>query len=468
MRYYALCLTAFLVLVSCQRNGGTSRPVKIDLPEIEQRGELKAITIYSATSYFIYKGRPMGYEYELLQRMADQLGLKLEMVIAQDIDKIIDMLNSGKGDIAAASLTITKARSERVAFTDYLITTRQVLVQRKPPDWRQMKLHEIDEALIRSPIDLIGKEVHVRKASSYHARLKNLSEEIGGDIIIVEVPGNVSTEKIISRVAEGEIDYTIADENIALINQAYYPILDVQTPVSFPQRIAWALRKTSPQLLEAVNQWIASMKDEVDYYVIYNKYFKNRRAFRERLQSEFFSISGSKISPYDDYIKQFSDTLGWDWRLLASQVYQESRFDPRSSSWAGATGLMQMLPATAREFGAGDIYDPFENLKAATNYLLWLQDYYKDIADDDQRLKFVLASYNCGVGHVEDARQLARKHGSKPDQWDGHVAKCVLLLSEEEYFNDPVVQYGYCRGEEPYNYVDEILDRYEHYKRLIN
>lgn len=469
MRSVALTLFFLIVVLSCQNDSVyTGKTDQTDLSAIKERGEITAIMVYSATSYFIYKGKPMGYEYELLKRLANYLGLKLKIVIAKDIDKIFELLNSGKGDLAAAGLTITKARKKMVDFTEYHNIIRQVLVQRKPPNWRQMKKHEIDELLIRNPIDLIGKKIHVRKASSYYSRLQNLSDEIGGDIKIVEVAGNVSTEKIIKRVAEGEIDYTVADENIALINQAYYPILDVQTPVSFPQRIAWAVRKESPKLLVAVNQWINDMKDEVDYYVIYNKYFKNRRAYRERLESEFFSLAGGSISRFDDLVKQYADSLSWDWRLFASQIYQESRFDPKAKSWAGASGLLQMLPETARDYGANDIYNPNENLMAGAKYMKWLLKYWAGIDNENERIKFAMASYNCGFGHVEDAQKLALKYNDDADKWTGHVNEYILKLSEKEYFNDEVVQYGYCRGEEPYNYVKEIFERYGHYKRLIN
>ncbi|NIT57182.1 MAG: transglycosylase SLT domain-containing protein [Aliifodinibius sp.] len=210
------------------------------------------------------------------------------------------------------------------------------------------------------------------------------------------------------------------------------------------------------------------MKDEVDYYVIYNKYFKNRRAYRERLESEFFSLGGGNISRFDDIIRRYADTLGWDWRLFASQVYQESRFNPRAKSWAGATGLMQMLPETAGEYGAKSIHDPDQNLKAGSKYLKWLLNYWEDIEDETERIKFAMASYNCGFGHIEDAQKLAEKHDAETDKWSGHVNQYILKLSEKEYFNDEVVQYGYCRGEEPYTYVKEIFERYEHYKRLIN
>lgn len=439
----------------------------VDLNEIRERGKLIALTGYSATSYFIYKGEPMGYEYELLDLLARYLGVEMEIKIARDLDNIFNLLNGGAGDIIAHNLTITKERSKRVTFTEHHNFIRQVLVQRKPENWRKMKLHEIERELITNPIDLIGRRVHVRRGSSYYARLVNLSEEIGGDIDIIQAPGDVSTDELIRRVSSGEIDYTVADENIALINQAYYANINVNLAVSFPQRIAWAVRKTSPELLTAVNDWITAMKDCTDYYVIYNKYFKNRRAFRERKKSEYYSLSGGKISRYDEIIKEHAGTLNWDWRLLASQIYQESQFDPKTKSWAGAMGLMQLMPKTAAHFGGDDPYNPADNIKAGVNFLKWLDDFWKEIPDGGEKTKFVLASYNVGQGHIADARRLAEKFGKDPDIWDDNAAQYILLKSNSKYFNDEVVEFGYCRGEEPFNYVKEILERFEHYKKHL-
>ena len=160
--------------------------------------------------------------------------------------------------------------------------------------------------------------------------------------------------------------------------------------------------------------------------------------------------------------------IGWDWRLLASQVYQESLFDPHATSWAGAVGLMQLLPETATSFGAVNIEDPKENIAAGTRYLRWLDEYWELVPDSTERKKFVLASYNVGYGHVEDARRLAAKFGADQNTWDGHVASFMIHLSSHEFYSDEVVRNGYCRGEEPVSYVEEILERYEHYKKFVH
>lgn len=445
-------------------------PVAFDLDQIRERGELIALLDNSSTSYFLYKGRPMGYEYDLLTLLADELGVKLRLEITSDLEEAFIKLNNGEGDIIAHNLTVTKERKQWIAFTQAHHLVRQVLVQRKPEDWRHMKMHEIDRAMIRNPIELIGKEVTVRKSSSYASRLQNLSDEIGGDIVIVEAPNEMDTESLIRQVAEGKIPYTVADEDIARVNKTYYPILDVETEVSFPQQIAWGVRKNAPELQSYINTWLTFMKRKPDFYVIYNKYFKNEKAQLRRVRSDFYSAQEpGKFSPYDDLIKSAVDSLlpGWDWRLVAAQVYQESKFDPQAESWMGAQGLMQLVPETGEYYGANNLFDPTENIWAGVKHLAWLENIFEPkVADAEERKKFILASYNVGQGHVLDARRLARKNGADPESW-ADVEKFLTLKSKPQYFNDPAVTNGYCRCTEPVRYVNEIYTRFERYQQLM-
>jgi len=441
--------------------------VERDLDDIQQEGVLRAITVYSETSYFLYRGQPMGFEYELLQRLADHLEVALEIIPAEDLDQLINMLNRGEGDLIAYGLTVTQPRQQYVDFSNYLYLTKQVLVQRKPDNWRRKKLHEIEKELVSDPIELIGDTVAVRLASSYYERLQNLEQEIGGDIVVDTLPGKLSTGRIIKKVVQEEIEYTVADDNIAEINSAYYPSLDVETPISFSQRSAWAVRKNAPQLRKALNAWIKDMRNKVDYYVIYDRYFENKRDFRARIESDFFSQAGGKISRYDTLVKRFADTLNWDWRFLSSLIYQESQFDPNARSWAKARGLMQLMPATARELGVRNRRDPLQNLRGGTAYLEELYERWEGIPDSVQRVKFTLASYNCGYHHVVDAQRLARENGANPQQWDDAVEEYLLKLSYPKYYNAAPVEYGYVRGIEPVTYVKQIFERYQHYRQLI-
>lgn len=470
-KYFA---TAGLVLASfsCERAipplSFMEPQVEIDLDDIVRRGYLNALIDNNSFSYFIYKGHPMGYEYELLQLLAKHLNVSLKIKVTSGVERAFEQLNTGEGDIIAFPLTITKPRREIVNFTRPHFNTYQVLVQRKPDNWRHLSLEQINDSLIRDPADLIGKQIYVIEGTSHEFHLENLSEELGGDILIKNDSLTSESESLIRKVALGEIDYTVADHTMARVNSAYYPNLDVSTVLSIPQQIAWGLRKNSPKLLEIIDQWLLQIKQEPTFMVIYNKYFKSPRTSLTHMQSDYSSLGGNKLSPYDDLIKQGADKLGWDWRLLAAIVYQESKFNPADESWAGARGLMQLMPETAKRFGAADLKDPRESLKAGVNYLMYLEKYWtKRIPDQEERLKFVLASYNAGLSHILDARKLCKKYERDEAKWSD-VEYFLLKKSDPMFYRDPLVTAGYCKCEEPVNYVVGVLERFEEYKIHIS
>ena len=460
-----LLIIFFNLLQSCSSKDEEEEEVKI---ENLRDNKLVALTGYNAYSYFIYKGQPMGFEYELVKKLAEYFNVALEVKVIRSIEEMFEMLNSGEGDLIAFNLTITKKRLEIVDFTKPINTIKQVLVQRKPKDWRKMKLHEIEKRLIRDPAELIGKTVFVRSSSAYVQRLINLSDEIGGDINVVEAEPELTIEDLIALVDSGAIDYTISDDNIAHLNTVYYRNIDVETDISLSQRIAWAVKKNSDDFEADVNRWLDSMKATVDFAVIYKKYFTNRYAFKKRVTSDYFSNTGGGISKYDDLIKKYSDLVGWDWRLGSSLVYQESQFNPNSKSWAGAVGLMQLMPNTAKQVGISNLKNPEQNIKGGFKYLVYLDNLWKEtITDSTERIKFVLASYNVGPGHITDARNLTEKYEGNPNIWFDNVEVYLKLKSKPKYYNDEVVKRGYARGRETVKYVKEILERYRQYKQLI-
>jgi len=459
-------LLLFFLSPSCQQSDSEKEEPENRLQKIRQEGQLVAITDYNSTNYFIYRGKPMGFQYELLKKFANHLDVELKIQVNKELETSFQLMEDGKCDILAFNLAVTEARKKRIDFSVPYAQTRQVLVQRKPEDWREMSEREVERNLIRNQLELNNKVIYVRANSSYVARLKNLSEEIGGGIRIIEKE-NFSEEQLISLVARGEIDYTVCDENVAKVNATYYPILDVQTAISFPQNLAWGVPKKADSLLTVVDDWLTDYKETLDYAVIYNKYFKNRKSALIR-KSDYYTISSGKISPYDDLIKKYSDEIDWDWRLLASLIFQESRFNPTARSWAGAYGLMQLMPSVIRRFEVSNKSSPQQNIRGGVEFLDWLDEQIKKqgIRDEEERLKFVLASYNVGLGHVLDARRLTEKYDGSPDKWE-NVREYILKKSNPEYYNDEVVYYGYARGIETYNYVEQILDRYEHYKNII-
>ena len=275
---------AFLVtvLISCSDHHPTSKNtssnlVSFDLDSIRNRGKLIAVTDFNSTNYFIYKGEPMGFNYELLKSFSDYIGIDLEIITENHLDKAFNMLKSGEADLLAIGLTVNSSRKKEIVFTEPIDETRQVLVQRKPRNWRSLTVDDIDRRLIRNQLGLADKTVYVQDGSSHAGQLAALAKEIGDSINIIEVP--YESEKLIQNVAKGEIDYTVCDESMALVNSTYYPDIDVSTPVSFPQNLAWGVRKTNSEaLLAQLNRWITSYKKTESYAFLYAKYFKNSRS----------------------------------------------------------------------------------------------------------------------------------------------------------------------------------------------
>lgn len=444
-------------------------PVHIDLEEIRKRGKVTALTLNSSSTYFVYRGHAMGYEYELLNRFAKSLGVALEIKIIPDVNAMFDLLDKGEGDIIACNLAVTKDRMKSAKFSRPYNFTRQVLVQRLPENREKMQPRELNKHIVTGPIDLIGKKVYVNRSSPFFSRLQSLENEIGGDIDIVRVPGYIDTEKLIKRVAEGEIDYTVADDNIAQLNATYYPNLDVSVQLSFPQQVGWAVRQNSPDLLNAINAWFDRYHSSAVHAYIYNKYFKASKEQWEKFSGEYSSLSGNRISDYDELLKEYSKIINWDWRLLAAQMYQESKFRVDARSWAGAFGLMQLMPATAAAYGIDQSSAPEDQIRAAILYLSWLDDHWRErVFDEEERIKFVLASYNAGLGHVKDAVNLAVSLGYDPQVWNGNVAECMLLKSQPDFYTADGVKHGYCRGQEPYDYVKKITLQFDMYKKVIS
>ena len=458
-----------------------AEPVKRDLEEIRGRGTLTVLAPYNSTTYFVYRGEPLGYEYELLREFANAQGLALKMVVVTDPKSLLPLLNEGEGDIAASRLVPTPETEAQAAFTRALYRTEPALVQQESAPETASKVAEkamepgpadpspevdIQARLVTRPEQLAGKRVDLPEKSPYERTLVELSDEISGDIHVVEL-GELQDETLARKVARGEVEFTVMQANLAALKEAEFSNLKVRPVLGRRHEVAWAVRKNSPQLLSELNGWIEDKKNEGLLARLYKKYFVDMRGHIERATSDYLTSSTGKLCPYDALLKTHAAEIGWDWRLLASQAYQESRFKPDAKSWAGAQGLLQLMPATARQVGVQDSFDPEDNVGGAVRYLKWLDEFWDErVVDGGERLKFILASYNAGPGHVEDAQRLASKYGGDPLRWDD-VSYWLLQKSTQQYSTDEVVKFGFCRGLEPVNYVDHILRRYARYKEFV-
>lgn len=455
-------------------------PIARDLDAITESKELRVLFTFNSTGYFVYRGATMGYDLELLNTFARDNGLHMKPVVVRDSRELFDKLNAGEGDVVAAQIT-PGAKETRVAFTAGLYETAPVVVQRKAAapvtpskDVNKALARERVETsdpqsivvrarLIGKPSELGGEQVHLPRTSPYRYRLLELNDELTQDIEVVEV--DASSDKLIQQLAEGDIAYTVAAENVAALKAGEYTNLVVKPVIGPPQQVVWAVRTNAPQLRARLDAWIATKKKGGLLAVLYRKYFKDRRGFNMRAASKYLTAETGTLSPFDAWFKEYARIPGWDWRLVASQAYQESRFNARARSWAGASGVMQIMPATARELRV-NANDPRQSIEGACRYLWKLDQRWSEIKREDERIKFILASYNVGYGHVEDARRLAEKFGDDGDKW-ADVAYWLIRKSKRSVYNDPVVKYGFARGTEPVAYVDLILERYEHYKAFV-
>lgn len=432
----------------------------IDLPQIHVQGELRALTLYSPTSYFIYRDKEMGYEYELCSMLANDLGLHLKMVVAPNPVAMLRMLERGEGDMIAYNMPITTENKSKYLYCGREFLTHQVLVQQKK--------QPVD--MIRSVTGLIGKTVVVHKNSRYLTRLESLNQELGGGIKIQAIPHDSFTvEDLIGQVATGKIEYTIANNNIAQFNSTFYKNINASLAVSFSQRSSWIVRKTSPKLGAAIHRWFRENMYSDKYQEVTQRYFSSGKNAASLVSTALFPGKKGQLSIYDGLFKKYAAEIGWDWRMLASIAYQESNFDASAVNWTGASGLMQIMPKTARSVGVSrdSLFRPDKNVLAAARLLRIYERNFAMISNDEQRIKMTLAAYNCGLGHVTDARALTRKHGRNPFKWEDNVRTFILLKSQPKYYEDRVCKSGYLRGTETVAFVSEVWSRYNEYCKRI-
>jgi len=422
-------------------------PPEPALARILRTGKITVLTRNNANSYYLYRGQPMGFEYDLAKAFADHLGVRLDLKVAERWEGMIPDIQTSEADMIAADLTVTAKRLRQVSFSDgYLTTRQQIITNRYHPD-------------IRGPEDLEGRTVHVRRGTSYQERLEEM--QAAGLVVNIRLHVDVPTEELIRQVALGDIGITLADEHIALLNRRYYPGARVVSPVSEPQAIGWAVHKNAVQLRRRINRFFKQIKANGKYAEIYDRYFSNLEMFDYVDVRSYHRRLRTRLPSYQPIIEEAALLSNFDWRLIAAQMYQESHFNPAARSHAGAYGLMQLTIQTARSLGVTDILDPLQNIQAGVLHLKMLYDFFNNAPEPD-RMLIALAAYNVGQGHLWDARDLARQFNLDPDRW-ASLEYTLPLLRYRKYYKN--ARYGYCRGTEPIKYIRQIYFYYDILKR---
>ena len=419
----------------------------VTLQKIKQTGVITVATRNSAHCYYLYRDQPMGFEYELAKAFAEYLGVRLQIKIVDKWSDMVAALSDGSAAFIAASMPITSKRQTQVAFSDgYMEVAQNIITHRKNTG-------------IKEAADLSGKTIDVRKGTVYQQRLVELKKQ--GINLAIRLHDDLPVEELIQKVADGQIDFTIANSNIISINRRNFPGVVSTGSINDGMQLAWAVYPKSKKLLEQINAFLRMINKSGKFDEIYNKYYGDIDDFDYVDLEAFHRRVKNKLSRYSPFIKAAAKKHGFDWRLIAAQIYQESHLNPWAKSQAGARGLMQILPSTAKDLGIADLFDPVQNINAGVQHLKDLYDHF-DQAHGEDRLLIALAAYNIGQGHINDARDLAKKKGLDPDKWVS-LSKTLPLLQYRKYFMN--TQYGFCRGTEPIRYIKQILIYYDVLKR---
>lgn len=455
-----LSLTGILLSRCGSRN---SAEASVGISEVHSLPDtLRVGTLYSPTSYFLYRDQEMGYDYSLITQWAEENKMVVDLKIASSLPRLIEMLDSAEVDIAAYEIPVTAEYRQSVIPCGPEYITTQVLVQ----PLKDGKPQITDET------QLIGKDVYVEAGSKYQYRLKNLDNELGGGINIHEVDRDtLITEDLIGMVSDGTIPLTVVDSDIARINKTYYKDLDVSLALSFPQKASWGVAKGNRWLADSVDAWFVQESPKRRQAELLKRYFElGKNGGADLLGGFSLDFSKGTVSPYDAVFKANAPTAKSDWRLLAAIGYVESGFNNHLVSWAGARGLMQIMPRSAAAYGLplDKIEDPEANIAAAARIFADLdRSLSRKVPDSRERVKFVLAAYNAGIGHVYDAIALAGKYGRNPQLWEGNVEQALLMKANPEYYSDPVCRNGYFGGRHTVAYVLKVIGLWERIKQKI-
>jgi len=439
-----------------------TEPVDRSWQEIKEEGVLRMITSYNSSTYFLYGGIERGFEYELVKKFADTHNLALEVVILQEGDNPYDLLNSGTGDLIAAGYTKTEERDKYVNFTKPYNLVDQIIVFNREYGNENATLEDLDDLTIA-----------VRRNSSYYPRLKELSEQ-GKPLKMELVSDDLDTEAMLFAVSQGEYEATVADDHLYAAVQRYMDNLVAGPTISVNDTVSWAIRENNGRLKEEMDRFLLNHfritkpdkppKRSAFLNILRKRYYGQKNNFsRYNITAQSQQFAGV-LSPYDELIKPIADSAEIDWLLLASIIAQESKFNPKSKSWAGAVGLMQIMPQYSEVESEQLLYEPEINIREGVRILKEHLEHYSYM-DSVNCLKFALATYNSGMGHIADARRLAIDQNKNPNEWE-HVSNALLKLMRRQYYKD--ARYGFARGIETVRYVREIVNRYETYKAILD
>lgn len=450
MRLFIISLL-WLLIAGCKPSDPVDAAPSID----PAKKEIVFVTHNGPSTYYLDNdNQPAGMEYDLAVLFVKEYypSYEIRFLLADSISDIIPSLLKGKAHIAAANLTITDMREHLVLFSSPYQDTQQQLIFNNEVNDKPKDITEVFDKKIAVPAGTSYAERLTSTKKSYPA-LKWFNKN------------HTNTETLLEEVADGLIDYTVADSHLAALMQNYYPNLDVAMPIGPQDKIAWAMSKNAdPQLVMKVNTFFAKIKKDGTLHNLLDRHYGHNNRLNTLDVTTFLEHTNTLLPKYIHLFKQAQNITGIDWRLLAALSYRESHWDTYNTSPTNVRGLMMLTESTADLMGVTDRLDPKQSIPAGAKYLLKLIDTVPERIPEPDRTYMALAAYNIGYAHVEDARVLASRLKLNPDSW-ADVKKTLVLLKNPDYYT--TLKYGYASGGAPVVFVESvrsyqrILERYQ-------
>ena len=435
MKRPVLLLVTLVSLLGCQKT--TDRV----LTEIREKQQLVVVTRNAPTTYYDWHDELTGLEYDMTQAFAKSLGVKVKYLIKDTTVEILEAIEKGEAHVAAAGLTVTEARQDSFIFGPVYQHVQQQVVCRRGGK-RPRKIPE-----------LVGINLVVSAGTSYIERLNELKRDLPE--LDWSTRNGSDTEQLLEEVWRKKADCTIADSNITEINRRYYPELKVQFNITRPEPIAWLLTPGADALAAELEHWFEEYSESGKLKRVIDRYYGFIESFDYVDTRKFVKRIYTELPKYKSHFKEAARKHKLDWTILAAQSYQESHWRPHARSPTGVRGIMMLTLTTAKELGIESRLNPQQSIMGGARYLKNLYERIPEEVQVPDRMWFALAAYNVGIGHLYDARELAKQLGRNPNTWSS-LAEVFPLLSRKKYYKS--LKHGYARGSEPVSYVRHIRD----------
>lgn len=415
------------------------------LDEIKEKKILNVALLNSPSTYYIGPDGPKGFEYDLLDAYAKHLGVELNITVVNTTKEALELSKDPSIHITSASLAKTKVKEKNFNFGPSYFEAQQQVICYRGMLWQGHFPKSIE--------DLSGLRIVVGEDTSYSETIESLRQD--GFDINATYTSEHSTEELLAKVASNEIDCTIADSNIYALNQRYFPKIALAFSVSNREQLAWVLVQDSKELKDDMYSWLngfnqsgemARLKDHYYSFALFFDYY-NTKTFYDRIKT--------RLPKYKELFEKYGEKYGIPCSVLAAQSYQESHWNPKAKSYTGVRGLMMLTQSTAKMLGVKNRLDPEQSIEGGAKHLNELLKRVPPEVNGEDRLKFALAAYNVGLGHVFDAQLLAERMGLNKNVWSD-LKKVLPLLAQKKYYK--TLKHGYARGSEPVRYVDSIYD----------